>query len=293
MVYIRFVCLSSVYDSHISITSQPRPEAPRIPLPVPIATVTGSRTLIPLSGYDCLADLPSVHIEQTFELNDGKYKPKQLKSLLVVRLPFAALTGVSSENRYVVRSPLGDAIFAANESSTEKNRLLWGAGRPFQMHLLDKTHQEALVFRKKLAMGSMCCQAKSLEIWIPPGNLLGKVVQSPTFMQPEFFIEDESTGQLTFCVEGPVGLGFCCFSLPKDCYFKVGSSFNFRNRIFNYSVFVPLQIHSGGNMRASIDHKWLASKSQYTTNIYFSDAKLTAKERALILGSAFLLVMCS
>eukprot|EP00099_Drosophila_melanogaster_P019357 NP_610640.2 uncharacterized protein Dmel_CG9084, isoform B [Drosophila melanogaster] len=238
-----------VYDSHISITSQPRPEAPRIPLPVPIATVTGSRTLIPLSGYDCLADLPSVHIEQTFELND-------------------ALTGVSSENRYVVRSPLGDAIFAANESSTEKNRLLWGAGRPFQMHLLDKTHQEALVFRKKLAMGSMCCQAKSLEIWIPPGNLLGKVVQSPTFMQPEFFIEDESTGQLTFCVEGPVGLGFCCFSLPKDCYFK---------------------IHSGGNMRASIDHKWLASKSQYTTNIYFSDAKLTAKERALILGSAFLL----
>lgn len=216
---------------------------------MPIATVTGSRTLIPLSGYDCLADLPSVHIEQTFELND-------------------ALTGVSSENRYVVRSPLGDAIFAANESSTEKNRLLWGAGRPFQMHLLDKTHQEALVFRKKLAMGSMCCQAKSLEIWIPPGNLLGKVVQSPTFMQPEFFIEDESTGQLTFCVEGPVGLGFCCFSLPKDCYFK---------------------IHSGGNMRASIDHKWLASKSQYTTNIYFSDAKLTAKERALILGSAFLL----
>ncbi|EDW47344.1 phospholipid scramblase 1 isoform X2 [Drosophila sechellia] len=238
-----------VYDSHISITSQPRPEAPRIPLPVPIPTVTGSRTLIPLSGYDCLADLPSVHIEQTFELND-------------------ALTGVSSENRYVVRSPLGDAIFAASESSTEKDRLVWGAGRPFQMHLLDKTHQEALVFRKKLALGSLCCQAKSLEIWIPPGNLLGKVVQSPTFMQPEFFIEDESTRQLVFCVEGPVGSGLCCFCLPKDCYFK---------------------IHSGGNMRASIDHKWMASKSQYTTNIYFTDAKLTAKERALILGSAFLL----
>ncbi|XP_032572272.1 phospholipid scramblase 1 isoform X1 [Drosophila sechellia] len=238
-----------IYDSHISITSQPRPEAPRIPLPVPIPTVTGSRTLIPLSGYDCLADLPSVHIEQTFELND-------------------ALTGVSSENRYVVRSPLGDAIFAASESSTEKDRLVWGAGRPFQMHLLDKTHQEALVFRKKLALGSLCCQAKSLEIWIPPGNLLGKVVQSPTFMQPEFFIEDESTRQLVFCVEGPVGSGLCCFCLPKDCYFK---------------------IHSGGNMRASIDHKWMASKSQYTTNIYFTDAKLTAKERALILGSAFLL----
>ncbi|XP_070069955.1 phospholipid scramblase 3 isoform X2 [Drosophila takahashii] len=136
------------------------------------------------------------------------------------------------------------------------------------MHLLDKTHQEALVFRKKLALGSLCCQPKSLEIWIPPGNVLGRVVQSPTFMQPEFFIEDESTGQPIFCVEGPANSGFCCFCLPRECYFK---------------------IHSGGNMRASIDHKWLASKSQYTTNIYFSDPKLTAKERALILGSAFLL----
>ncbi|KAH8237187.1 hypothetical protein KR038_006212 [Drosophila bunnanda] len=245
-----------VFDSHISITSQPRREAPRIPLPVPITTVTGSRTFIPLSGYDCLADLPSVHIEQTFELNE-------------ICIPLTALTGVSSENRYVVRSPLGDAIFAASESSTEKNRLVWGAGRPFQMHLLDKTHQEALVFRKKLALGSLCCQPKSLEIWIPPGNVLGRVVQSPTFTQPEFFIEDGNTGQPVFCVEGPANSGFCCFCLPRESYFK---------------------INSGGNMRASIDHKWVASKSQYTTNIYFSDAKLTSKERALILGSAFLLV---
>ncbi|KAL7736902.1 hypothetical protein ACLKA6_008780 [Drosophila palustris] len=207
-----------VYDSQISITSQPRPasEAPRIPLP--ISTVAGSRTFIPLAGYDCLADLPSVHIEQTFELNDS-------------------LTAVSSENRYV-------------------------------MHLLDKTHQEALVFRKKLALGAICCQPKNLEIWIPPGNVLGRVVQSPTFTQPEFYIEDGMTNQPVFCVEGPQNSGFCCYCLPKECYFK---------------------IHSGGDLRASIDHKWLASKSQYTTNIYFSDVKLTARERALILGSAFLL----
>ncbi|KRF97591.1 uncharacterized protein Dwil_GK20657, isoform B [Drosophila willistoni] len=244
-----------VYDSHVSITSQPRPapEVPRIPLP--ISTVTGSRTFIPLAGYDCLADLPSVHIEQTFELND-------------CRFTILALTAVSSENRYVVRSPLGDAIFAASESSTEKNRLVWGAGRPFQMHLLDKTHQEALVFRKKLALGSLCCRPKNLEIWIPPGNVLGRVVQSPTFMKPVFYIEDGNTNDPVFCVEGPSNSGFCCFCLPKESFFR---------------------IHSGGDMRASIDHKWVNSKSQYTTNIYFKDSKLTAKERALILGAAFLL----
>ncbi|ALC42265.1 CG9084 [Drosophila busckii] len=208
-----------------------------------------------------------IRVAQTSTASEPRVYDSQITITAQPR-PTTALTAVSSENRYVIRSPLGDAIFAASESSTENHRMVWGAARPFQMHLLDKTHQEALVFRKKLALGAMCCAPKTLEIWIPPGNVLGRVVQSPTFTQPVFFIEDGNTGQPTFCVEGPKNSGFCCFCPPKECYFK---------------------IHSGGDLRASLDHKWLASKSQYTTNIYFSDISLTAKDRALILGAAFLL----
>lgn len=135
----------------------------------------------------------------------------------------------------MIRSPLGDAIFAASESSTEKHRMIWGAARPFQMHLLDKTHQEALVFRKKLAMGVLCCQPKTLEIWIPPGNVLGRVVQSPTFTQPEFFIEDGNTNQPVFCVEGPRNTGFCCFCLPKECYFKVSRD-RYKLKLYLYVI---------------------------------------------------------
>ncbi|XP_067633918.1 phospholipid scramblase 1 isoform X2 [Eurosta solidaginis] len=238
----------------ISITAQPTSTQERIPLPLPISTVgnnlSTSRTFsIPMTGYDFLTELPSVHIEQTFELN-------------------AALTSISSENRYIVRSPLGDAIYACSESSTSNNRLLWGSSRPFQMHLLDRTHQEAMVFRKRFALGSYCCQPNNIEVWIPPGNLLGRVLQSPSLMTPEYFIEDGSSGEPIFCIRGPDKSGFCCFCLPKEAFFR---------------------IDSGGDLRASIDHKWLASKSQYTTNIYFSDAKLSAKERALILGAAFLI----
>ncbi|XP_017464476.1 PREDICTED: phospholipid scramblase 2 isoform X1 [Rhagoletis zephyria] len=242
-----------VYGGPISITSQPTsPE--RIPLPLPVSTVgtnisTQRSFSIPMTGYDFLTELPSLHIEQTFELN-------------------AALTSVSSENRYVVRSPLGDAVYAASESSTSNNRLLWGAARPFQMHLLDKTHQEAMLFRKQFALGSLCCHPKNLEVWIPPGNLLGRIVHSPTVLKPVYYIQDGVTGEPIFCIEGPENSGFCCFCLPKESFFR---------------------IHSGGDLRASIDHKWVANKSQYTTNIYFSDAKLLAKERALILGAAFLL----
>lgn len=190
---------------------------------------------------------------------------------LCAKIPFmfSALTAVSSENRFVVRSVVGDAIYAASEYSTERNRLIWGSSRPFQMHLIDKTHQEALLFHRKLSLGFMCCQPKSLEVWVPPGNVLGRIVQSPTILAPEFFIEDGVTGNPIFCIEGPKNTGVCCFCLPKETYFK---------------------IHSGGELRASIDRKWMSGKSQYTTNIYFSDSKLTSKDRALILGSAFLLV---
>ncbi|XP_037945352.1 phospholipid scramblase 2 [Teleopsis dalmanni] len=240
-----------VFNGPTNITSQPRPTqgVPRIPLPISTVEQNANRIFTPMTGYDFLTDMPSVHIEQTFELNE-------------------TLTSVSSENRYVIRTPLGEAIYAASESSTENQRLFWGSARAFQMHLLDRTHQEAMVLRKKFALGSMCCRPKNLEVWIPPGNLLGKIVQSPTILAPTFFIEDGETGNPIFCLEGPDNSGFCCFCLPKETFFKV---------------------HSGGDLRASIDHKWLAHKSQFTTNIYFSDPKLTAKERALIIGAAFLL----
>lgn len=78
-----------------------------------------------------------------------------------------------------------------------------------------------MVFHRKLSLGFMCCQPKSLEVWIPPGNILGRIVQSPTITVPEFYIEDGATNQPIFCIEGPSNSGFCCFCLPKETYFKV------------------------------------------------------------------------
>lgn len=200
-----------------------------------------------MSGYDILADLPSVHLEQTFELNES-------------------LTSVSSENRYTVRSPYGEAIFAASESSTSQHRLCWGSNRPFQMHLLDKTHQEALTFRRKLALGFLCCRPRNLEVWAPPGDLLGRIVQIPSVWAPEFVIENEFHDHL-YRIEGQSNAGFCCFCPPKETYFK---------------------IYTGDDMRASIHRKWSQRSSQYTTNIYYSDPNMDVKSKALCLGAAVL-----
>ncbi|XP_055919340.1 phospholipid scramblase 1 [Eupeodes corollae] len=243
----------TVFEGPTSITSVPREPQGNLRIPLPVSTIenqptNGSRTYIPLSGYDILADLPSVHIEQTFELN-------------------ATLTSVSSENRYTVRSPFGDAIFSASESSTSNHRLCWGSNRPFQMHILDKTHQEALSLHRELALGMLCCQPKNLEVWAPPGDLLGRIVQIPSVLVPEFVIENEFHDHL-YRIEGQNNAGFCCFCPPKETYFK---------------------IYNGNDMSASIHRKWSQRSSQYTTNIYYSDPSMDIKSKALCLGAAFLM----
>uniref|UniRef100_A0A1B0FIP1 Phospholipid scramblase n=1 Tax=Glossina morsitans morsitans TaxID=37546 RepID=A0A1B0FIP1_GLOMM len=165
---------SNVLDDPDNITFQPR--AQRLPLPVTrVESNIGTTTYVPITGYDFLKDLPSAHIEQTFEFNDS-------------------LTAICPESRFIVRSPLGEALYAVTESSTQTNFLMCGSWCPFQLHVIDKTYQEALLLRKSFALSSLCCLSKQLEVWVPPGHLLGRVVQSPISLKPQYFIEDGSTG---------------------------------------------------------------------------------------------------
>uniref|UniRef100_A0A1A9V049 Phospholipid scramblase n=1 Tax=Glossina austeni TaxID=7395 RepID=A0A1A9V049_GLOAU len=165
---------SNVLEDPVNITFQPR--AQRLPLPVTrVESNIGTTTYVPMTGYDFLKDLPSVHIEQTFEFNDS-------------------LTAISPESRFIVRSPLGEALYAVTESSLQTNFLMCGSWCPFQLHVIDKTYQEALLLRKSFALSSLCCLSKQLEVWVPPGHLLGRVVQSPISLKPQYFIEDGSTG---------------------------------------------------------------------------------------------------
>uniref|UniRef100_A0A1A9W6Y7 Phospholipid scramblase n=1 Tax=Glossina brevipalpis TaxID=37001 RepID=A0A1A9W6Y7_9MUSC len=251
---IRNLYQDAVLNDPVNITSQPRVQRLPLPLNKMEPNLRTPSTYVPTTGYDFLNDLPSVHIEQTFELNDS-------------------LTDISSENRFIVRSPLGEALYAVTESLLQTNFLMCGSWRPVQFHVIDKTYQEALLLRKPFALSSLCCLSQKLEVWVPPGHLLGRIVQSPISLTPQYFIEDGTTGMLMFCIEGPRFIrcqsSYCS---SKEIYFKV---------------------HSGDVLRASIDRKWCTLKLQYTLNIYFSDSQLTAKEKALILGSAFLMVRIS
>ncbi|KAL9919362.1 uncharacterized protein ACN427_001353 [Glossina fuscipes fuscipes] len=165
-----------------------------------------------------------------------------------------------------------------------------GSWRPFQLHVIDKTYQEALLLRKSFGLSSLRCLSKQFEVWVPPGHLLRRVVQSPISLKPQYFIDDGSTGALMFYIEGPrfMACRSGCYS-TKETYFRV--KFFCLEFLYHSPLVVQgILVHSADVLRTSIDHKWYTLKSQYTLNIYFGDSKLTAKEKALILGSVFLLV---
>ena len=222
----------------------------RIPLPVSTVSSTdiGNSTYIPRSGLDFLERIPSIHIEQTFELYD--------------------MSTAVSENRYTIRAPSGDAIYAASESSRPKHRLFLGAGRPFGMHLLDKTHQEALTLIRKMPCGLFCLPfvGERLEIWAPPGDFLGCIKEIFSVLSTEFVVENGNQDKL-FRISGPA-LNFCT---PKELHFKVLS-------------------YDSLTQKGSITRKWNTDISTYTMNIYYSDPNMDPKVKALFIGSAFLLV---
>ncbi|KFB51599.1 AGAP006773-PA-like protein [Anopheles sinensis] len=95
----------------------------------------------PRAGLDFLYGLPSVFIQQTYELNE-------------------LLSGVSSDNRFTIRGPSNEALYAALETSDPKDRF-WGSLRPFRLSLVDRSHQEVLLFKKNLGCGVFCCFCKN------------------------------------------------------------------------------------------------------------------------------------
>lgn len=176
---------------------------------------------------------------------------------------------MQSENRYIIRSPLNEALFSALESSEIKDRNFWGSNRPFKMHILDRGYQEAFVLKRPLALGFLCMQPRYLEVWAPPGELLGTIVKTPSFFTPEFNVIGPN-GELVYRVEGPETFfgSLCC--KPLETYFRIFSS---GDKI----------------LKGTITRKWSTRSSQYIMNIYFHNPEMGVNFKALFIAAGMLL----
>lgn len=124
-------------DLYRSSIFEPSPE--RYGLPV----MSMSQFLLPRTGLDFLYGIPSLSLEQTFELHECK--PFFSFFFFLFRL-FASrkwnflnyLNGYifhwisdagSSENRFIIRTDRKEAIYTATESSTARDRMVCGSAR--------------------------------------------------------------------------------------------------------------------------------------------------------------------
>lgn len=176
------------------------------------------------------------------------------------------LSTVSSENRFTVRSPLNQAIYAASESSVAKDRMLFGSSRPFTMHLLDRTYQEALTLHRRISCSVFCfsCQPQFIEVWVPPGDLIGLVRER--FSITNEFIVENSDREILYRIVGENQFS-CCY--PAETHFRILSG-------------------DALTQKGNISRTWNSDISTYTINIYFVNSEMDVKQKALLLAAGFL-----
>lgn len=136
------------------------------------------------------------------------------------------------------------------------------------MYMLDKSHEESLSFRRKLRMGYCLFQPQHLEVWTPPGDLVGLVREKSSFFDVEYIVENRN-GETVAYVVGPSKL--LCACNAKEMYLKVLSR--------DYAT-----------QLGTITRIWNTDISMYTHNVYYSDPCMDVKVKALLMGAAFLIV---
>lgn len=179
------------------------------------------------------------------------------------------MNSVSSESRFTIRGPFNEALFMALERSSSSDRLLWGSSRQFDMHLLDKTHQESLLLERRHECSFVCCCCRSEHMFIilPPGDVIGFIEEEFSLFSTELILRNSSAEAL-YRITIPKHHKFY---MPKEHTFQVMSG-------------------DGLTQKGSISRKWNTDTNLYTTNVYFTDPDLNVRLKSLYVGAAFLLV---
>uniref|UniRef100_A0A182IVZ0 Phospholipid scramblase n=1 Tax=Anopheles atroparvus TaxID=41427 RepID=A0A182IVZ0_ANOAO len=183
-------------------------------------------------------------------------------------VPPVVLSGVSSDNRFTIRGPSNEALYGALETSDPKDRF-WGSLRPFRLSLIDRSHQEVLLFKKNLGCGVFCCFCKNqfLEVWANPGELIGCIQQDYGLLSQEIVLLNSDINTM-FRIPIPFANAL---RMPKETHF-------------------PVMDRDLMTQKGTITRAWNVGTSSYTNNIYYSDPTMDVKFKSLFIAAAFLLV---
>ncbi|KAL3290075.1 hypothetical protein HHI36_023444 [Cryptolaemus montrouzieri] len=181
------------------------------------------------------------------------------------------LTGFETENKFIVKNSLGQKIFYAAEVSDCCVRNCCGPSRPFDMRILDNFGTEVIHLHRPLACQSCCfpCCLQSMEVFSPPGNLVGTVEQDWSLWCPSYSIKNQN-GDTILKIDGPC----CTFGCYRDVEFKVMSA-------------------DGSTEVGRISKQWSGlAREMFTDADFFGitfPMDLDVKMKAVMLGACFLI----
>ncbi|XP_039278116.1 phospholipid scramblase 2 isoform X2 [Nilaparvata lugens] len=131
------------------------------------------------------------------------------------------LIGFETANKYLIKNSVGQQVYYAAEDSDCCARNCCGPLRPFEMKILDNFGREVIHLSRPMNCQGCCCPCclQSLEVYAPPGNLVGRIDEEWSFLQPLFSVKN-AAGDTVLKIEGPI----CTMQLCSDRIFKVLSA---------------------------------------------------------------------
>ncbi|XP_055315309.1 phospholipid scramblase 2-like isoform X2 [Sitodiplosis mosellana] len=126
--------------------------------------------------------------------------------------------GFEQNNRYIIKNIYGEKIYWAVEDNDCCTRCMCGGARPFDMKVFDYRGVEVIHFRRPLRCQSCCfpCCLQVIEVFSPPGELLGTVEQNWTLCKPDYSVKNHN-GETVLRITGPI----CMLPMCCDVEFKI------------------------------------------------------------------------
>ncbi|XP_026730695.1 phospholipid scramblase 2-like isoform X2 [Trichoplusia ni] len=188
------------------------------PIPVPVATryteIEKPEPLVDIEaepGALTREATPEPHILHDLTVVDRLLITKRLrvKNVLFLR---------GKKNRFFVRTPDQNLIYTIEEENS------WWVGyfcyglRPLQLRVINSQGAEVMRIHRPYSCTSrvLPCQLQRLQVYSPPGQLIGSVEQQWTAIKPTYLVKNDN-GDHVFWIRGPY-ITLSCF---RDVQFQI------------------------------------------------------------------------
>uniref|UniRef100_A0A0A9WQX4 Phospholipid scramblase n=1 Tax=Lygus hesperus TaxID=30085 RepID=A0A0A9WQX4_LYGHE len=117
--------------------------------------------------------------------------------------PLEVWTGFETNNKYAVCNRNGERVYFAEENSDGCDRCCYGSERPINITAVDMYGNPVIHFYREMTCSSCFFNVQVMNVYSPPGCLIGSVEQDFTFLYPKYNLKN-AAGDSMLLIRGPL-----------------------------------------------------------------------------------------